>query len=123
MGFHSPASELPTEILVETSVNDRLLVPGTYLNASNTYLVRVWCVCQALWGLVKPATYTLHPAPYTIQLTPCTLGLVGSTDWRGTTRAEDAQGTPTQSHISPNILVYEDNKAVAPMCELSDAEL
>ena len=26
----------------------------------------------------------------------------------GTTRAEDAQGTPTQSHISPRILVYED---------------
>jgi len=28
---------------------------------------------------------------------------------RGTTRAEDVQGTPTQSHISPSILVYEDN--------------
>jgi len=27
----------------------------------------------------------------------------------GTTRAEDAQGTPTQSHISPSILVYADN--------------
>jgi len=27
---------------------------------------------------------------------------------RGTARAEDAQGTPTQSHISPSILVYED---------------
>ena len=27
---------------------------------------------------------------------------------RGTTRAEDAQGTPTQSHISPSIPVYED---------------
>ena len=26
----------------------------------------------------------------------------------GTARAEDAQGTPTQSHISPSILVYED---------------
>ena len=26
---------------------------------------------------------------------------------RGTTRAEDAQGGPTQSHISPSILVYE----------------
>jgi len=29
--------------------------------------------------------------------------------WGGTTRAEDAQGTPTQSHISPILLVYEDN--------------
>ena len=28
---------------------------------------------------------------------------------RGTTRAEDAQGTPTQSHVSPSILVYEEN--------------
>ena len=27
---------------------------------------------------------------------------------RGTTRAEYAQGTPTQSHISPSILVYGD---------------
>jgi len=28
---------------------------------------------------------------------------------RGAARAEDAQGTPTQSHMSPSILVYEDN--------------
>jgi hypothetical protein len=26
---------------------------------------------------------------------------------RGTTRAQDAQGTPTQSQISPSVLVYE----------------
>ena len=26
---------------------------------------------------------------------------------RGTRRAEDAQGTPTQTHVSPSILVYE----------------
>ena len=32
-------------------------------------------------------------------------GLVGSGS--GSARAEDAQGTPTQSHISPSILVYE----------------
>ena len=29
---------------------------------------------------------------------------------RGTARAEDAQGTPTQSRIPPSILVYEDNQ-------------
>ena len=29
---------------------------------------------------------------------------------RGTTRAEDAHGTPTQSHISPSILVYEETQ-------------
>ena len=27
-----------------------------------------------------------------------------------TTRAEDAQGTPTQSHVSPSILVYEEKR-------------
>ena len=32
---------------------------------------------------------------------------------RGTTRVEDAQGTPTQSHISPSILEYEDNPEAA----------
>ena len=34
-------------------------------------------------------------------------GLVGTTG-RGAARAEYAHGTPTQSHISPSILVYED---------------
>ena len=29
---------------------------------------------------------------------------------RGTTRAEDAPGTPAQSHISPSIIVCEDNQ-------------
>jgi len=27
--------------------------------------------------------------------------------WKGAARAEDAQGTPTQSHVSPSILLYE----------------
>ena len=27
---------------------------------------------------------------------------------RGAARAEDAHGTPTQSHVSPSMLVYED---------------
>ena len=31
-----------------------------------------------------------------------------------TARAEDAQGTPTQSHISPSILVYEEKRSVNP---------
>ena len=35
-------------------------------------------------------------------------GLVGDLAGRGTTRAEDAQGTPNQSHISPSILAYKD---------------
>ena len=36
---------------------------------------------------------------------------------RGTTRAEDAQGTPTQSHILPSILVYEDKASFSPCLE------
>jgi len=35
-------------------------------------------------------------------------GLGFQASGRGTARAEDAPGTPTQSHISPSILVYED---------------
>ena len=34
--------------------------------------------------------------------------MVDSGFGRGAARAEDAQGTPTQSRISPRILVYED---------------
>ena len=48
-------------------------------------------------------------------------GLVGSTDfhsshsqghalWEGYHKAEDAQGTPTQSRVSPSILVYREGK-------------
>jgi len=32
---------------------------------------------------------------------------------RGTTRAEDAQGTPFPSHISPSMLVYEENPGMS----------
>ena len=40
-------------------------------------------------------------------------GLDGSTDYgMGFTRAEDAQGTPTQSHTSPSILVYAEKPAL-----------
>ena len=37
---------------------------------------------------------------------------VGSYSGRGAARAEDAQGTPTQSHVSPSILVYEEMTGV-----------
>ena len=37
---------------------------------------------------------------------------------RGTTTAGDAQGTPTQSHMLPSILVYED-KLGTPHSETS----
>ena len=31
---------------------------------------------------------------------------------RGAARAEDAHETPTQSHVSPSMLVYEDDPAL-----------
>ena len=37
-----------------------------------------------------------------------TLNIHRAGSGRGAARAEDAEGTPTQSHISPSILVYED---------------
>ena len=33
---------------------------------------------------------------------------------RGAARAEDAQRTPIQSHIPPNILAYEDDETLRP---------
>ena len=48
---------------------------------------------------------------------------------RGTTRAEDAQGKPTQSHISPSIPVYEDypvrfqHTKINTLCRLSIVRL
>ena len=32
--------------------------------------------------------------------------------WRASTKEKDAQGTPSQSHVSPNILVYQDTNEV-----------
>ena len=42
---------------------------------------------------------------------------------RGAARAEDAQGTPTQSHISPSVLVYQENlNPQAPQVREFDVE-
>ena len=46
------------------------------------------------------------------------LALASSKYVRGTARAEDAQGTPTQNHISPSILVYEGNTVEVVLKEL-----
>ena len=54
----------------------------------------------------------LYPAPFGMSIDS---GLVGSTDFhsshpqgKGAARAEHVKGTPTQSHIPPSILVYEE---------------
>ena len=44
--------------------------------------------------------------PVSRQLLRVVAGKGGDRLRRGTTRAEDDLGTPTQSHISPSILVY-----------------
>jgi len=52
-------------------------------------------------------------------------GLTGVIDsGRGAARAEDAQGTPTQSHISPSILVYEEKRteAFAERCDCFESK-
>ena len=78
------------------------------------------CLCHARSTAAQPSTliilssprwwpWTLHPA--NSQHEPRDRLRVGwlNGSGRGTTRAEDAQGTPTQSHLSPNILASEDN--------------
>ena len=60
------------------------------------------CCCHGRVALLKACKYSqlrervLRHVAYT-----CVSG-------RGTTRAEDAQGTPTQSHTSPSILMNKD---------------
>ena len=64
-------------------------------------------------ALSGPLSNTLNAQPvgdHTAALSPTTNPGPGPLR---PTRAEDAQGTPTQSNISPSILVYEDN-IIAP---------
>ena len=44
------------------------------------------------------------------------VGWLNGFSGRGAARAEDAQGTPTQSRISPSIPVYEDHQFGEPRC-------
>ena len=74
---------------------------------------------------LHPTFYTLHPTPYILHPTPHPPILNGlwamvlrvsqyylirakKSFGRGSARAEDAQGPPTQSHIPPSIAVYEE---------------
>ena len=49
----------------------------------------------------------VHPLPRILLLIPHPSPALS---WRGTTKAEDFLGTPDQSHISPTILVYKDER-------------
>ena len=59
----------------------------------------------------RPVHLIITMIKRTLRLGAIDSGLLGSTDChsgRDTTRAEDAKGTPTMSHISPSLSVYED---------------
>ena len=58
-------------------------------------------VCSLFLHPLAP-TFARHVSTIALCVSLCTFG-------RGTARADDAQGTPTQSRVSPSILVYEDN--------------
>ena len=59
----------------------------------------------SLWYVTLPRTETLD-------LVSMVSGLVGSTVGRGAAKAEDAQVAPSQSLVSPSILVYEDKRKI-----------
>ena len=60
----------------------------------------------AAWSKARSAWTTARPPGCNRGLR---LGAVSNLFDRGAARAEDAQGTLTQSHISPSILVYEES--------------
>ena len=86
---------------------------------------------ESLFSGSLTSTFVVRSAPpspptpaHCLRMNMIDSGLVGSTDFhsshlqgyesgRGTERADDAQGTRTQSHISPSILVYEEYPPVS----------
>ena len=60
----------------------------------------------------EPSSEPLHISALVPLLRPVAhnAALIWQLDRRGTARAEDAQGTPTQSHISPSIPLYEESQ-------------
>ena len=91
------------------------LTPGVYRKGTNREFVKRSKTLhgRVRVGLGEPFRYT-PSSSQTVKTQLIDSGLVGSTDSRsthpreGTTREEDAQGTPIQSHISLSILVYGD---------------
>ena len=58
---------------------------------------------------LREACHVLSTPPLGIPLSLHGVSLIDELSGRGTTRLEDAQGTPTQSRTSPSILLYEEN--------------
>ena len=82
--------------------------------ALHTLLPRFYSRCRAISVLVRRSEPDSGPGFRVVDS-----GVAGSKDFSlgwGTARAEDAPGTPTQSHISPRILVYEDEVTLFVLC-------
>ena len=69
--------------------------------------IRVRWDVHALWKAYTYPQYVYVPHAGTYNYNTCTSLHDTLRVERGAARAEDAQGTPTQSHIAPSILVYE----------------
>ena len=79
-------------------------------SCTSIHLLRVMDTYQETWtptqSHMSPSTQQAQAVAFAgVEVCPAPAILHG----RGTTRAEDAQGTPTQSHISRRVLVYEDS--------------
>ena len=93
------------------------IFPARFSNLNHIYLFyQVVFVKQIDICSNKRETNGLEP--FTTLSLRIDLGLVGSTEG-GTRRAEDAYGTPTQSHITASILVYEDNNSLVESKSIS----
>ena len=69
---------------------------------------RIPALIELSFGLVNFRPITAHEkGPTFTSSDRLRVGWLNS--GRGTARAEDAQETPTQNHLSPSILVYEDD--------------
>ena len=60
------------------------------------------------FGLFETTHSTSAASGPSPSLTPRAPGVIDSGLGRVAAKVEDAQGTPTQSHTSPSILLYED---------------
>ena len=70
---------------------------GTDLKTSRSFLMHM-----KLSVLIASRTCSYRNSRVSVWIRPCS--------GRGAARAEDAQGTPTQGHISSSIVVYEDKR-------------
>jgi len=95
----------------EATMEPSTRLPSSEYNSTNLVRAQSSQIMQIGQTFDRPgtktttSTYSIVQLPHLLHYFCIDRHLSG----RGTARAEDAQGTPTQSHTSPSILVYEDN--------------